>query len=269
MRAVKASQLTSRWLNLTRNVAQWEVRKDKLRPREAKMFEDAKLELDKVEAPSIFILSSVISMFLDNITTTVMFIAGTVALLFMAYPGSIEYLKLGGTLEMKVRRAEQAVDEARALAKLIAEISIPLAHHTEGWAGTAPSTLQIKDLVIPRAMGMAEQLGVNISQEIKELHYYNTCSDYVNIIIRLRADNNERMRIINRLRSNNIPTSIDDVEPPGDFRRIIEELGFMNDNVSQYLEDFQYYYENRKHRSMERWFQRAEWSNDNAEPNEP
>ena len=221
-----------------------------------------------VGAASIFILSSVISMFLDNTATTMLFAAGTVALLFMAFPGSIEYLKLGGTLEMKVRRAEQAVDEARALAKLIAEISIPLAHHSEGWAVTAPSTFQTKDLVIPRAIEMAEQLGVNISQEIKELNYYKTCSDYVNIIIALRADNNERMRIINRLRGNNIPTSIDDVEPPEDFRRIIEELGFMNDNVSQYLDDFQYYYENRRHRSMERWFQRAEWSNDNAEPNE-
>ena len=50
MRNVKASQLTSRWLNLSRNVAQWEVRKDKLRPREFAMFEAAKLELDKVEA---------------------------------------------------------------------------------------------------------------------------------------------------------------------------------------------------------------------------
>ena len=221
-----------------------------------------------VGAASIFILSSVISMFFDNTATTMLFAAGTVALLFMAFPGSTEYLKLGGTLEMKVRRAEQAVDEARALAKLIAEISIPLAHHSEGWAVTAPSTFQTKDLVIPRAIEMAEQLGVNISQEIKELNYYKTCSDYVNIIIALRADNNERMRIINRLRGNNIPTSIDDVEPPEDFRRIIEELGFMNDNVSQYLDDFQYYYENRGHRSMERWFQRAEWSNDNAEPNE-
>ena len=50
MQAVKASQLRGHWIRLSRAVATWEVRKDKLRPYEAKMFEAAKLELDKVEA---------------------------------------------------------------------------------------------------------------------------------------------------------------------------------------------------------------------------
>ncbi len=218
-------------------------------------------------AAFIFLLASIISMFLGNTAITVVFVVGTVGIFFMAAQGPIEYLKFGN-LEMKVRRVEQASNEAKALTKLIVEIAIPLAHHSTGWAATASSTIKTKDLVLPRAMEMAEQLGVEISPEIKELDYYKTCQEYVNLIIHLRATNNERMQIISKLKNRNIATSINDVESPGDFRQIIEELGFMNDIVSQYLNDFQYYHENRKHKSMERWFQRAEWSNDNAEPSE-
>lgn len=220
-----------------------------------------------VGAAAVFLSLSVLTIFLGQTATTAVYAVGAFGLILVALPGSIEHLKFG-TLEMKVRRAEQAVAEAKALTKLIAEISIPLAHHSEGWARTAPSTLQIKDLVIPRALETAKQLGVAVSQEIQEHDYFNTCQDYVNIIIHLREGNSERMRIIDKLRNKNIPTSIDEVEPPADFRRIIDEVGFMTDAVSQYLDDYQYYYENRRHRDVNRWLKRAQWSYDKAEPSD-
>lgn len=218
-------------------------------------------------AAVVFILLSVLSLFLDKDAATAVYAAGAVALLVMALPGAIKSFKFGN-LEMTMHRVELAMTEAKALTKLMAEIAIPLAHHTEGWASTAPSTIRTKDLVLSRAMEGAEQLGVEINPEIKELHYYTTCSDYVHIIIDLYPDNNQHMAIINKLKNKNIPTSIEEVEPPQEFRRIIDELGYLTDAVSQYLDDYQYYYENRKHRSVDRWRQRAEWSNDNAEPSE-
>ena len=50
MRGAKASQLRGHWIRLQRAVTNWANRRDELRAHEARMFEEAKKELDRVEA---------------------------------------------------------------------------------------------------------------------------------------------------------------------------------------------------------------------------
>jgi hypothetical protein len=206
----------------------------------------------------LFFVISIIAMLLKEAASAGVFAVGAAGLLFMALPGSFEHFKFG-TMELKVRRAEQAVDEARTLAKLIIEMAVPLVHRSDGWADTAPSTIKTKELVLPKALAEAKRLGLEIDPAVLELDYYSTCADYLRFLIDSRKTNNERMQIIDQLKCRDIATSIDDVEPPESLKKIFEDLNFMCDEASQVLDDYDFYYRNREHRDLARWARRAEW----------
>ena len=204
-----------------------------------------------------FIWLSNNSVSVNNTTMATVYALCALALPIAVFVRTIEYLKLG-PLEMSLREAQQAAEEARELTKLIAEIAIPLAHHTEGWASNAPSTIQTKDLVVDRVIEAADRLSVDIDPRVRNLHYVKTCDDYKNAVLSLFPENNQKIAIIERMQTGNvIPTSIDQVESPRDLRRIIEDLDFMDETASLWLDDYQHYYQNRSHRDVDRWQQRG------------
>lgn len=206
---------------------------------------------------ALFLALSVTSMMRGMEFATIGFIAAAAAMLVFIFPEKIESVRFG-SFEMKLRQAEKAVTEARALAKLVAEIAIPLAHHSTGWAEAAPSTVQTRDAVLGRVLRMKDRFGIEISGDIWELHYVKTCADYEHCIVE-SLSKAQKSAFLNELGTTYIPTRIEDVPSPQRMEDILKRLEFWNDCIETLIEDYRHYYKNRTHRSEERWKQRAGW----------
>lgn len=208
----------------------------------------------------LFFTASILGMYLDKTTLSIVFAAGCLALLFLAYSGTVEYLKFGSALEMKMREVKETLEEAKELIKLVAEVSIPLAHYSEGWASSAPSTIKTKNLVLSRVEIMVNDFDIVIDEEVLEHNYYNTCADYVGQIIHAFPNIHFHSRIVKKFQTNVIPDSIADVQSPEALKKILTELDVLDRNILLYLEMYEFYYTNRKHKDKTLWLERNLWS---------
>ena len=205
----------------------------------------------------LFLVLSVIAMWRGQEAATIGFLVASGAMLLFIFPGMVESVRFGN-VEMKLRQAEEVAAEAREVAKLVAEIAIPLAHYSEGWAETAPSTAQKKDAVLGRVHRMKDILGVEIADDILEMDYVKTCSDYNGFII-VSLSETDRSAFRRELGTTMIPTRIEDVPTPQRLEEILKKLGYWDDYMETLVEDFRHYYKNRTHRNEERWKERTEW----------
>jgi hypothetical protein len=206
---------------------------------------------------ALFLTLSVVSMLREQEVATIGFLIAGGAILVCLFPGMIKSVRFG-SVELIVQQAEQTVAEARVLAKTVAEVALPLVHHTEGWYETSSSTVQIKDAVIERVLRMKDNFGIQIADDILEMHYVSTCCDY-SIFIPGCLTESEQSAYRNKLGPTLIPARIEDVHPPQAVEDSLRSLGFWDDYVSMLVEDYRHYYKHRAHRSEARWKDRSRW----------
>ena len=111
---------------------------------------------------------------------------------------------------------------------------------------------------------MKDMLGIEIDDDILEMDYENTCSDYASFIIASLSET-ERSAFRRELGTTMIPTRIEDVPTPQRLEEILRKVGYWDDYMEMLVEDYRYYYKTRSHRSLSRWDKRSEWQRPHTE----
>ena len=216
----------------------------------------------------VFIGLFLYSIYEGQDTAAAALVVGMLVILLIIYPGSFDSIRFGD-VEVKLRQAQETLNEAKELMHLVAEIAIPLAHHTEGMASTAPATFKVKNLVLNRVWQAARDFDIEIDPAIKELDYYYTCSEYASTLHSLlyhefREISGRKGEVGNAGRSlkHRIPASIDDVDSPDELRAAYEKNELMVGKLPELIDDYEYYFTHRKHRDNDFWNNRVNWSLD-------
>ena len=186
-----------------------------------------------------------------------------VVLLIFANLGRISWFKFDkGSFEAKMREAENTIRELQDLSKIMAITTLGLIKRAGRLA--AGYSYGEKENIKESVLDVLQQNGISKEEReriVTESGWYNyTELDYVHHI--LGGSNiptvlpHERIADWKGLRHR----SLDNIATPEELTHFFEQIGLLNTEVKELIEDYEYYINHRKQRRSDVWNNRASWS---------
>ena len=190
----------------------------------------------------------------------------SVVFLFFANLDKISKLKFDKTgfeaeTREVVREAKSTIKELQDLSKIMALSTLGLVKRSGRWGGYSYDD---KEKIKDQTLSVLKKVGIphkECESILTESNWYKyTELDYVLHVLGgneiPQALPHERIAKWKDLRHR----SLDNLATPEELTQFFEQLGLLNGEVKELIEDYKYYIEHRKQRRPDVWSNRANWS---------
>lgn len=179
----------------------------------------------------------------------------------------IEVFKLWGMeakLKQRIDEANNILQRLYLLAANLASIAIMSAHKSEGFAVTHEAGVKRKDQTLRYAYDTIQILDLECQtiREALEIDYLGTCSDYLTFLehtVKGTLPSDIRSMFIEQIKPRREFPSIADLPHPHKIRETLGEMNLINEKTTLIVDDYEYYFQNQKHRDPLRWSNRTHW----------